>query len=76
MLPPSAWDEWLDPDNRDVEGLARLLVPAPEELLVPRPVSQAVSDVRNNGPELIEETPRAQDGSPDGDEGNGQLTLL
>ena len=55
ILPPSAWDAWLDRDNRDTGGLERLLVPAPSGLLRIRPVSRAVNSVRNNGPHLIDE---------------------
>jgi putative SOS response-associated peptidase YedK len=54
ILPPEAWDEWLDPDNHDVERLTALLEPAPEELLALWPVDQAVSNPRNNRPELVE----------------------
>ena len=55
ILPPSAWDAWLDRDNRDTGELERLLVPAPSGLLRIYPVSRAVNSVRNNGPHLIEE---------------------
>jgi putative SOS response-associated peptidase YedK len=55
ILPSSAWDTWLDPTNDDTEALARLLVPAPAELLVARPVTTAVNSTRNDGPELISE---------------------
>ncbi len=55
ILPPSAWDEWLDPTNADVDTLGRLLVPAPEQLLVLRPVSTEVNNVRNQGPHLVDE---------------------
>jgi putative SOS response-associated peptidase YedK len=51
---PEAWDAWLDPDNKDVEQLTALLKPAPEELLALWPVDQAVSNPRNNRPELLE----------------------
>jgi putative SOS response-associated peptidase YedK len=54
ILPPEAWDAWLDPDNKDVEQLTALLDPAPEELLALWPVDQAVSNPRNNRPELPE----------------------
>lgn len=54
VLPPSAWDVWLDPGNHDVEALFRLLVPAPDPLLEAVPVSSAVGNVRNDGPELVE----------------------
>ena len=55
ILPPSAWDAWLDPGNWNTTTLARLLVPAPAELLTAYPVSDLVNSVRNNGPELIAE---------------------
>lgn len=54
ILPPSAWDEWLDPANADLETLGRLLVPAPPQLLTMHPVSAAVGNVRNGGPQLAE----------------------
>lgn len=54
MLPPSAWEAWLDPTNDDVETLGKLLVPAPAALVTMHPVSTAVNNVRANGPELIE----------------------
>lgn len=57
VLPPAAWDDWLDPDNADVEALAELLVPAPDALLEAVPVSSAVGSVRNDGPELVEPLP-------------------
>jgi putative SOS response-associated peptidase YedK len=53
MLPAEAWDAWLDPDNHDLGALAGLLVPAPPEELTMFPVSKAVNDVRNDGPELL-----------------------
>jgi putative SOS response-associated peptidase YedK len=55
ILPPSAWDQWLDPNNDDTDEREMLLAPAPAELLVARPVSTAVNNVRNDGPELIAE---------------------
>ena len=57
LLPPSAWDAWLDPENDDLEALGKLLVPAPASLLDLHPVSRAVSNVREDGPELIEPVP-------------------
>lgn len=54
MLPPDAWDPWLDRDNHDVGALRELLVPAPARLIRLHPVSTDVNNVRNNGPELIE----------------------
>jgi putative SOS response-associated peptidase YedK len=55
MLAPANWDEWLDPANFDTEAVSRLLVPAPEGLLVAHPVDPKVGNVRNNGAELIAE---------------------
>lgn len=54
MLPPSAWDTWLDPSMTDVAVVGRLLVPAPSELIAFHPVSAEVSNVRNNGAHLVE----------------------
>jgi putative SOS response-associated peptidase YedK len=54
ILPVSAWAQWLDPGNQDLDSLGALLVPSPDELLTMRPVSNAVNNVRNNGPELID----------------------
>jgi putative SOS response-associated peptidase YedK len=54
ILLPESWDAWLDPDNKDVEQLAALLEPAPEDLLMLWPVDPAVGNVRNNRPELRE----------------------
>jgi putative SOS response-associated peptidase YedK len=75
ILPPSAWDAWLDPANDDVESLGRLLVPAPPELITMHPVSIEVSNVRNKGPHLTEPVTVID---PDGrhDVAPGQGTLL
>jgi putative SOS response-associated peptidase YedK len=54
ILPPSAWDVWLDPAVSDLDLLGKLLVPAPPTLLTLRPVSTEVNSVRNHGPQLIE----------------------
>jgi putative SOS response-associated peptidase YedK len=54
ILLPDDWDAWLDPENTDTDELAKLLVPAPEELLTLWPVDKAVGNVRNNRPELQE----------------------
>jgi putative SOS response-associated peptidase YedK len=53
ILPASAWDAWLDPDNDDLDTLGKLLVPAPAELTRLQPVSTLVNNVRNKGPELM-----------------------
>jgi putative SOS response-associated peptidase YedK len=76
MLPPSAWAAWLDPDNDDVEELAKLLVPAPAELMEIHPVSTAVNNVRQKGPELIEPVARDESVAGGGVAPDGQATLL
>jgi putative SOS response-associated peptidase YedK len=53
VLEPNTWEAWLrgDPDTA-----ASLLKPANEDLLVGRPVSKAIGNVKNNSPDLLEET--------------------
>jgi putative SOS response-associated peptidase YedK len=55
ILPPDRWDTWLDRDNHDTDALQAFLVPAPAQLIRVHAVSTDVNNVRNNGPELIEE---------------------
>lgn len=55
VLTPDRWSAWLDPGNREVEDLRGLLAPPAPGLLRAYPVSTAVSDVRNNGAELLVE---------------------
>ena len=54
ILPPSAWDEWLDPTNADLDTLGRLLVPAPAQLLTMHPVSVDVGKIGNKGSRLAD----------------------
>ncbi len=54
LLPPSAWDTWLNPEIDDVELLGKFLVPAPNELIELRPVSTEVNNVRNQGAHLTD----------------------
>ncbi len=53
VLPKSAWEPWLDPNNDDTEALRMLLVPAADDVLAMHVVSTAVNNVRNKGEELI-----------------------
>lgn len=57
ILPPSAWDAWLNPDLDGADAaVAALLVPPSADLVAAlelRPVSPLVNSVRNNGPELL-----------------------
>ena len=66
MVEPDRWSTWLDPESpRD--DLLELLVPAAPGRLEAYPVSAAVGNVRNNGPELVEPLPVSGSG-PDDDE--------
>ena len=53
VLPRDRWAAWLDPAREDVEELALPTPPEVVETLEIRPVSTAVNNVANNGPELM-----------------------
>jgi len=53
MIEPDAVEAWLDPTPRPTDPLLSLLVPAVPGRLDAWPVSKAVNNVRNNGPELV-----------------------
>jgi putative SOS response-associated peptidase YedK len=56
-IAPEHVGDWLDPGHREVDGLRALLaVPADGEIDV-RPVSLAVNNVRNDGPQLLDVVP-------------------
>jgi putative SOS response-associated peptidase YedK len=58
LLPERSWVTWLDPDNHDMAALQHLLAdPADDAFLELRPVTTAVNNVRNNGPQLLEPEP-------------------
>ncbi|MGS2590310.1 SOS response-associated peptidase [Streptomyces hebeiensis] len=61
MLTPDRWDDWLDPSRTDPDDLRELLAPPPAGLMRAYPVTTAVSDVRNNGPELLAELPAPEE---------------
>jgi putative SOS response-associated peptidase YedK len=63
MLTADRWDDWLDPARTDPAELAHLLTPPPEGLMRAYPVSTAVSNVRNNGPELLKELEGPEEGT-------------
>ncbi|MFI1828969.1 SOS response-associated peptidase [Streptomyces sp. NPDC020412] len=63
MLTPDRWDAWLDPSRTDVDDLTALLAPPPEGLMRAYPVTTAVSNVRNNGPELLAELEAPEEGT-------------
>ena len=54
MLPPDAWEAWLDPDLQDPAELRHLLDLASDAPLVWHPVSTRVNTPANDDPSLIE----------------------
>ncbi len=54
IVPPDAFDFWLDCRKVDAQTAAALIAPAPEGLLELYPVSSAVNRTVNDSPELIE----------------------
>jgi putative SOS response-associated peptidase YedK len=57
ILDPGLEADWLDPDA-DEDALLAMLRPLPADALRTREIPDAVNDVRNDGPELLE--PRAE----------------
>jgi len=57
MVSPDHWGAWLDPTVSGRDDLLGLLTPAAPGRLEAYPVSTLVSNVRNNGPELLEPLP-------------------
>ena len=57
ILSPDGADAWMDPRNTDTVHLQKLLVPAAEGVLVARPVSKKVNNVRYQEPDAIDEEP-------------------
>ncbi len=53
VVPPDAWDRWLDPTNQDTASLAALLDGDDDGSLAMHAVSTDVNNVRNNSAELI-----------------------
>jgi putative SOS response-associated peptidase YedK len=59
ILPRRAWDEWTRPGAIGPQRLERLLVPAPDDLLVAHPVGPGVNNANHNGVELVAPVPPA-----------------
>ncbi len=55
-----AQEDWINPREADPLSLKRLLIPAPDELLLMRPASCLVNSVHNDGPELLVPDSRGQ----------------
>ncbi|NJQ00921.1 SOS response-associated peptidase [Streptomyces zingiberis] len=62
-LPQDRWDAWLDPRTTEPETLRGLLTPPPPGGVRAYPVSTEVSNVRNNGPELLKELEAPEEGT-------------
>lgn len=54
VIAQEAWADWLDPTLTDPARARELLAVTDAELLASYPVSKAVGNIRNNGPELAE----------------------
>ena len=54
ILPPSAYDLWLDPETTEPEILNGLLSPYPAEEMTAHPVADTVNSPRNDVPECIQ----------------------
>jgi putative SOS response-associated peptidase YedK len=54
IVPPEAFDLWLDGATVDATTAAALIAPAPEDLLVAYEISTAVNRTANDNPKLLE----------------------
>lgn len=54
ILPPAAYEQWLDPDREEVEELQALLHPFPTDAMVAEPVGSYVNNARHEGPQCLE----------------------
>ena len=71
ILPPSAWDAWLDPPTTTSRRSAACWCRRRPQLITMHPVSIEVSNVRNKGPHLTEPvTVIDPDGTPRGGAGS------
>jgi putative SOS response-associated peptidase YedK len=53
VVPPDAFDFWLDGSKVDAETASAIIAPAPEQLLETYEISPAVNHVANDSPELV-----------------------
>jgi putative SOS response-associated peptidase YedK len=53
ILPPPAYEQWLDPAERQPGQLQRLLTPYPAAEMTAYPVSTLVNSPRNDSPECV-----------------------
>ena len=57
ILGPEHFDEWLDPNHRDLDVLSRLMRPSPNEWITYHPVRTLVNKASNNFVELLDPVP-------------------
>ena len=82
IVPPEAFNLWLDGAAVDATTAATLFVPAPESLLEAYEVSNAVNRATNDAPELIAPAPvddgadAAAEAPPNPEEADRQLSLF
>jgi putative SOS response-associated peptidase YedK len=53
ILDERAAEDWMNPQEKEPLSLKRLLVLAPEDLLLMQPASPLVNSMKNEGPELL-----------------------
>jgi len=53
ILDNHAADDWMNPTEADPLSLKRLLIPAPDDVLLAQPASPLANSVKNDGPELL-----------------------
>ncbi len=61
ILPPGAYDQWIDPDERAPDELADLLKPYPDSELTAYPVSTLVNNPRADMPDCIKPAEAAKE---------------
>jgi putative SOS response-associated peptidase YedK len=71
VIPPDAWERWLDPTPRDAGELRALLEPSDDLGLAAYAVGTLVNNARNDGPDLILPADTAPVAKPRADEGLG-----
>ena len=53
ILDNRAADDWMNPIEADPLSLKRLLIPAPDNVLLAQPASPLANSVKNDSPELL-----------------------
>lgn len=56
FMPRDRWNDWLNPENNEIEKLkSLLLVQSPASIVIARPISRAVNSIMKNSKELTSE---------------------